>query len=382
MAADVKEKYDITLTRVGAIGFSAMMHGYMAFDKAGNLLVPFRTWRNNITEEASEKLTDLFGFHIPQRWTIAHLYQAILNTYFADMIAKFDEAVADKAYSWKALDVLPHVLTAGDNAGVLTKEGAALLDMSGNLEAGIPLCPPEGDAGTGMAATNSVRIRTGNVSAGTSVFAMIVLEKNLSKVYPEIDMVTTPSGHPVAMVHCQNCTSDLNAWVNVFKEFAEAMGMEVDMNKLFGTLYNKALEGDPDCGGLLSYCYFSGEHMTGFEEGRPLFVRSPESKFTLATFMRTNLYTCLGAMRVGLNILIDQEHVKIDRLLGHGGLFKTKERAVHGVLRFLLLILLIRKTERLWMNSWTTVYLPEMKEVLLIRNRKESKDLMNLWTDI
>ena len=368
MAADVKEKYDITLTRVGAIGFSAMMHGYMAFDKAGNLLVPFRTWRNNITEEASEKLTDLFGFHIPQRWTIAHLYQAILNgephvadidyvttlagyiqwkmtgervvgvgeasgifpidsetnTYFADRIAKFDEAVADKAYSWKALDVLPHVLTAGDNAGVLTKEGAALLDVSGNLEAGIPLCPPEGDAGTGMAATNSVRVRTGNVSAGTSVFAMIVLEKNLSKVYPEIDMVTTPSGHPVAMVHCQNCTSDLNAWVNVFKEFAEAMGMEVDMNKLFGTLYNKAMEGDPDCGGLLSYCYFSGEHMTGFEEGRPLFVRSPESKFTLANFMRTNLYTCLGAMRVGLNILIDQEHVKIDRLLGHGGLFKTK----------------------------------------------------------
>ena len=368
MAADVKEKYDITLTRVGAIGFSAMMHGYMAFDKAGNLLVPFRTWRNNITEEASEKLTDLFGFHIPQRWTIAHLYQAILNgephvadidyvttlagyiqwkmtgervvgigeasgifpidsetnTYFADMIAKFDEAVADKAYSWKALDVLPHVLTAGDNAGVLTKEGAALLDMSGNLEAGIPLCPPEGDAGTGMAATNSVRVRTGNVSAGTSVFAMIVLEKNLSKVYPEIDMVTTPSGHPVAMVHCQNCTSDLNAWVNIFREFAEAMGMEADMNKLFGTLYNKALEGDVDCGGLLSYCYFSGEHMTGFTEGRPLFVRSPESKFNLANFMRTNLYTCLGAMRVGLDILFKKEGVKVDRLLGHGGLFKTK----------------------------------------------------------
>ena len=317
MAADVKEKYDITLTRVGAIGFSAMMHGYMAFDKAGNLLVPFRTWRNNITEEASEKLTDLFGFHIPQRWTIAHLYQAILNgephvadidyvttlagyiqwkmtgervvgigeasgifpidsetnTYFADMIAKFDEAVADKAYSWKALDVLPHVLTAGDNAGVLTKEGAALLDMSGNLEAGIPLCPPEGDAGTGMAATNSVRIRTGNVSAGTSVFAMIVLEKNLSKVYPEIDMVTTPSGHPVAMVHCQNCTSDLNAWVNLFREFAQTFGMKISTNDLFGKLYNKALEGDADCGGLLAYNYFSGEHVTGFNEGRPVFAR-------------------------------------------------------------------------------------------------------------
>ena len=368
MAADVKEKYDITLTRVGAIGFSAMMHGYMAFDKAGNLLVPFRTWRNNITEEASEKLTDLFGFHIPQRWTIAHLYQAILNgephvadidyvttlagyiqwkmtgervvgigeasgifpidsetnTYFADMIAKFDEAVADKAYSWKALDVLPHVLTAGDNAGVLTKEGAALLDMSGNLEAGIPLCPPEGDAGTGMAATNSVRVRTGNVSAGTSVFAMIVLEKNLSKVYPEIDMVTTPSGHPVAMVHCQNCTSDLNAWVNVFKEFAEAMGMEVDMNKLFGTLYNKALEGDADCGGILSYGNYAGEPITNVEKGRPMVVRTPETKFNLANFMRSHLYTALGVIKVGMDILTKDEGVEIDTVLGHGGLFKTK----------------------------------------------------------
>ena len=368
MAADVKEKYDITLTRVGAIGFSAMMHGYMAFDKAGNLLVPFRTWRNNITEEASEMLTDLFGFHIPQRWTIAHLYQAILNgephvadidyvttlagyiqwkmtgervvgvgeasgifpidsetnTYFADMIAKFDEAVADKAYSWKALDVLPHVLNAGDNAGVLTKEGAALLDMSGNLEAGIPLCPPEGDAGTGMAATNSVRVRTGNVSAGTSVFAMIVLEKNLSKVYPEIDMVTTPSGHPVAMVHCQNCTSDLNAWVNLFREFAQTFGMEISTNDLFGKLYNKALEGDADCGGLLAYNYYSGEHVTGFNEGRPVFARTPDAKFNLANFMRVNLFTSLGALKVGLDILMKEEHVQVDQILGHGGLFKTK----------------------------------------------------------
>ena len=368
MAADVKEKYDITLTRVGAIGFSAMMHGYMAFDKAGNLLVPFRTWRNNITEEASEKLTDLFGFHIPQRWTIAHLYQAILNgephvadidyvttlagyiqwkmtgervvgvgeasgifpidsetnTYFADMIAKFDEAVADKAYSWKALDVLPHVLNAGDNAGVLTKEGAALLDMSGNQEAGIPLCPPVGDAGTGMAATNSVRVRTGNVSAGTSVFAMIVLEKNLSKVYPEIDMVTTPSGHPVAMVHCQNCTSDLNAWVNLFREFAQTFGMEISTNDLFGKLYNKALEGDADCGGLLAYNYFSGEHVTGFNEGRPVFARTPDAKFNLANFMRVNLFTSLGALKVGLDILMKEEHVQVDQILGHGGLFKTK----------------------------------------------------------
>ena len=368
LAADVKKQYGLTLKKVGAMGVSAMMHGYMAFDKAGNLLVPFRTWRNNITEEASEKLTDLFGFHIPQRWTIAHLYQAILNgephvadidyvttlagyiqwkmtgervvgvgeasgifpidsetnTYFADMIAKFDEAVADKAYSWKALDVLPHVLNAGDNAGVLTKEGAALLDMSGNLEAGIPLCPPEGDAGTGMAATNSVRVRTGNVSAGTSVFAMIVLEKNLSKVYPEIDMVTTPSGHPVAMVHCQNCTSDLNAWVNLFREFAQTFGMEISTNDLFGKLYNKALEGDADCGGLLAYNYFSGEHVTGFNEGRPVFARTPDAKFNLANFMRVNLFTSLGALKVGLDILMKEEHVQVDQILGHGGLFKTK----------------------------------------------------------
>ena len=323
---------------------------------------------NNITGEDSEKLAELFHYNIPQRWSIAHLYQAILNgeehvkdidyittleayvhwkltgkrvlgigdaagmfpidsetkDYNEEMVQKFDELVASYGFPWKLRNIMPEVMVAGQDAGVLTEEGAKLLDVSGKLKAGIPMCPPEGDAGTGMVATNSVRQRTGNVSAGTSVFAMIVLEKALSKPYKEIDMVTTPAGDPVAMAHSNNCTSDLNAWVNVFKEFAEAMGMKVDMNKLFGTLYNKALEGDPDCGGLLSYCYFSGEHMTGFEEGRPLFVRSPESKFTLANFMRNNLYTCLGAMRVGLDILLNQEHVKIDKLLGHGGLFKTK----------------------------------------------------------
>ena len=368
MAEDVKEKYGVTLTKVGALGFSAMMHGYMPFDKEGKLLVPFRTWRNNITGEASGKLMELFQYNIPQRWSIAHLYQAILNgeehvkdidymctleayvhrlltgkrvlgigdaagmfpiysttkDYNQEMVDKFDELVAPYGFSWKLRDIMPKALVAGEDAGVLTEEGAKLLDVTGKLKAGIPMCPPEGDAGTGMVATNSVAVRTGNVSAGTSVFAMIVLEKELSRPYKEIDMVTTPSGHLVAMAHSNNCTSDLNAWVNVFKEFAEAMGMEVDMNKLFGTLYNKALEGDPDCGGLLSYCYFSGEHMTGFEEGRPLFVRSPESKFNLANFMRTNLYTCLGAMRVGLNLLFEKENVKVDRLLGHGGLFKTK----------------------------------------------------------
>ena len=368
LTKDVQEKYGIELTSVGALGVSAMMHGYMPFDKDGNLLVPFRTWRNNITGEAAEKLSELFQYNIPQRWSIAHLYQAILNKeehvkkidymctleayvhrmltgkrvlgigdaagmfpvdsrtkdYDQEMVEKFDQLIAPYGFPWKLRDIMPKALEAGQNAGVLTEEGAKYLDPTGRLKAGIVMCPPEGDAGTGMVATNSVKKRTGNVSAGTSVFAMIVLEKALSRPYKEIDMVTTPAGDPVAMAHSNNCTSDLNAWVNVFREFAEAMGMKPDMDKLFGTLYNKALEGEPDCGGLLSYCYFSGEHMTGFEEGRPLFVRSPESKFTLANFMRNNLYTCLGAMRVGLNILIDQEQVQIDRLLGHGGLFKTK----------------------------------------------------------
>ena len=368
LAEDVKEKYGVELTSVGALGVSAMMHGYMPFNKEGELLVPFRTWRNNITAQASEELMELFQYNIPQRWSIAHLYQAILNKeehvkdidfmctleayvhwqltgkriqgigdaagmfpvdpetkdYNEEMVQKFDKLVEPYGFPWKLRDIMPEVKVAGEAAGILTEAGAKLLDPSGKLQAGIPMCPPEGDAGTGMVATNSVRQRTGNVSAGTSVFAMIVLEKELSRPYKEIDMVTTPAGDLVAMAHSNNCTSDLNAWVNVFKEFAEAMGMEVDMNKLFGTLYNKAMEGDADCGGLLSYCYFSGEHMTGFEEGRPLFVRSPESRFTLANFMRTNLYTCLGAMRVGLNLLLKKEQVKIDRLLGHGGLFKTK----------------------------------------------------------
>ena len=368
MTEDVKAKYGVAVEKLAAIGFSAMMHGYLAFDKDGKLLVPFRTWRNTITQEASEALTKEFNFHVPQRWSIAHLYQAILNgeehvpqvdffttldgyihwqltgekvlgvgsasgmfpidstikDYDKAMIQKFDELVAPKGFPWKLEHLLPKVLLAGDKAGVLTEEGAKKLDPTGTLQAGCPLCPPEGDAGTGMAATNSVKQRTGNVSAGTSVFAMIVLEKALKSVHEEIDMVTTPSGDAVAMVHCNNCTSDLNAWVNIFKEFAESFGIDVDMNKLFGTLYNKALEGDKDCGGLLAYNYFSGEHITGFEEGRPLFVRTPDSKFSLANFMRANLYTSLGALKVGLDILLKEEEVAIDRITGHGGLFKTK----------------------------------------------------------
>ncbi|HIS30443.1 MAG TPA: FGGY-family carbohydrate kinase [Candidatus Limivivens intestinipullorum] len=368
MTRDVMEKYGVPVTRLAAIGFSGMMHGYMAFDEKGELLVPFRTWRNTITEEASEKLTELFSYHIPQRWSIAHLYQAILNgeehvkdvrffttlagyihwklsgekvlgvgeasgmfpidvrecAFNKEMIRLFDEAVAEKGYPWKLEALLPKVLRAGETAGTLTCEGAKLLDPTGTLQAGIPLCPPEGDAGTGMAATNSVAKRTGNVSAGTSVFAMVVLEKELAKVHPEIDLVTTPSGDLVAMVHCNNCTSDLNAWVGLFKEFAEAFGVEADTSKLFSVLYNKALEGDKDCGGLMAYNYFSGEHITGFEEGRPLFVRTPDSRFSLANFMRVHLYTALGALKTGLDILIKEEGVEIDCLLGHGGLFKTK----------------------------------------------------------
>ena len=368
LTEDVQAQYGEKLTKIGAIGFSAMMHGYMAFNEKDELMVPFRTWRNTITEEASNKLTELFDYHIPQRWTIAHLYQAILNgeehvkdlkfvitlagyiqwkltgekivgvgeasgmfpidiatgQFNERMLDQFGDVVADKGFAWKLRDVLPAVYTAGQQAGALTEEGAKLLDPTGTLQAGVPFCPPEGDAGTGMAATNSVAKRTGNVSAGTSVFGMIVLEKELSKVYDAIDLVTTPDGSLVAMVHCNNCTSDLNAWVNLFKEYSELMGMKVDMNELYGNLYRKALEGDDDCGGLLAYNYFSGEHVTGFNEGRPLFVRTPDAKFNLANFMRVHLFTSLGALKTGLDILLKEEGVQVDEILGHGGLFKTK----------------------------------------------------------
>jgi sugar (pentulose or hexulose) kinase len=369
LSAEVMEKYNTPLQVIGAIGFSAMMHGYMAFDKDENLLVPFRTWRNTMTGKAAKELTDLFQFNIPQRWSIAHLRQAILNkevhvrdirylttlagyvhwkltgqkvlgigeasgmfpinsntnNYDTRMMELFDERLKAENIPWKLQDILPRVILAGAAAGVLTAEGARLLDPTGQLQAGIPLCPPEGDAGTGMVATNSVAQRTGNVSAGTSVFAMIVLEKALSKVYPEIDMVTTPTGKPVAMVHSNNCTSDLNAWVELFHEFTRAFSMEVDQSGLFEILYKKALSGDADCGGLLAYNYLSGEHITHLEAGRPLFVRTPESRFTLANFMRVHLFSALGALKIGLDILFEQEQVKIDRVLGHGGFFKTRE---------------------------------------------------------
>jgi sugar (pentulose or hexulose) kinase len=368
LSDEVRAKYNAPLQTVGAIGFSGMMHGYLPFDKDGNLLAPFRTWRNTITGQAAEKLTALFQFAIPQRWSIAHLYQAILNKephvkdihhlttlagyvhwkltgqkvmgigeasgmfpidsttndYDARMLKLFNAQLAAEGMPWKLQDILPKVLVAGEAAGALSEEGARLLDPTGQLKAGIPLCPPEGDAGTGMVATNSVAERTGNVSAGTSVFAMIVLEKPLSKLYPEIDMVTTPSGKPVAMVHSNNCTTDLNAWVDLFHEFTQALGVELSESRLFEMLYQKGLAGDADAGGLLAYNYFSGEHLTHLEEGRPLFVRTPESRFTLANFMRVHLFSALGALKIGLGIF-EKEQVKIDQILGHGGFFKTKE---------------------------------------------------------
>ena len=371
LSREVLEKYNTPLRTIGVIGLSGMMHGYLAFDQEGNLLAPFRTWRNTITGPAAEQLTDLFQFNIPQRWSIAHLYQALLNReshvkaihyqttlagyvhwkltgqkvmgvgeasgmfpidsqtndYDKRLLELFNKQLAVEKLSWQLQDILPHVLVAGESAGVLTEAGVKLLDSTGQLKAGIPLCPPEGDAGTGMVATNSVAERTGNVSAGTSVFAMIVLEKALSKVYPEIDLVTTPSGKPVAMVHSNNCTSDLNAWVELFHEFTQVLGVDVNQSRLFEVLYQQALTGDADAdaGGLLAYNYFSGEHITHMEEGRPLFVRTPESRFTLANFMRVHLFSSLGALKLGLDILFEQEKVKIDQILGHGGFFKTKE---------------------------------------------------------
>ncbi|MDO7906201.1 FGGY-family carbohydrate kinase [Paenibacillus sp. JX-17] len=367
MKQEVEQKYGIPLHTIGSIGFSAMMHGYMAFDHTGELLVPFRTWRNATTGAAARALTEQFQFNIPERWSIAHLYQAILNEekhvsridyvttlsgfihwlltgnkaigigdasgmfpidetthdYHASMVRQFDDLVAAKGYSWKLQDILPKVYAAGEQAGRLTETGVKILDPSEDLQPGIPLCPPEGDAGTGMVATNSVRKRTGNISVGTSVFAMIVLEKELTKVYPEIDLVTTPDGSPVGMVHANNCSSDLNAWLGLFQEFYAAMGQQVDKNQIFGVLLNQALQADPDGGGLLSYGYFSGENITGLEKGRPLFVRSPESRFNLANFMRTHLFTAFGALKLGMDILTRNEQVAIDHILAHGGLFKT-----------------------------------------------------------
>ncbi|MCI6680358.1 MAG: FGGY-family carbohydrate kinase, partial [Bacteroides sp.] len=367
LRANVRTKYGVEIESLAAIGVSAMMHGYMPFDKEQNILVPFRTWRNTNTGKAAAELSSLFKFNIPLRWSISHLYQAILDgeehvgkidflttlagyihwqltgkrvlgigdasgmlpvdsltkDYSSEMVDKFDALVAPYGFPWKLRDILPAALLAGEDAGHLTDEGALKLDPSGHLKPGVAVCPPEGDAGTGMVATNAVRQRTGNVSAGTSSFSMIVLEKELSKPYEMIDMVTTPDGSPVAMVHCNNCTSELNAWVGLFREYQELLGVPVDMNDVFSKLYNHALEGDPDCGGLVAYNYVSGEPVTGFAEGRPLFVRSASDKFNLANFFRAQLFSSVGVLKIGNDILFKEEKVQVDRITAHGGLFKT-----------------------------------------------------------
>lgn len=363
LATEVYKKYGLILEKVASIGFSAMMHGYMAFDKTDKLLIPFRTWRNSMTSEASRMLTELFYLNIPERWTIAHYYQAILNREkhinqveylttlagyvhwqltgekvlgIGDASGMFPIDSATKTYNKKFINlfeketstslenIFPKVLRAGEKAGTLTEQGAFLIDPTGALKAGIPLCPPEGDAGTGMVATNSIEVRTGNVSVGTSAFAMIVLEKSLSKVYPEIDIVTTPDGELVGMVHANNSTSDINAWIKLFEEYTTSLGIAVNREKIFSILFNKALEADNDLGGLLSYGYFSGENITKVSAGRPLFVRLPDGNFNLANFMRTHIYSAFGAMRIGMDLL-KQEKIEISGLVGHGGIFKTPE---------------------------------------------------------
>ena len=368
LRANVRKAYDTEIEILAAIGVSAMMHGYMAFNKEEKILVPFRTWRNTNTGRAAAELSQLFNYNIPLRWSISHLYQAILDNeehvgdinflttlagfihwqitgqrvlgigdasgmipidpetkqYSAEMVEKFDKLIAPKGYSWKLLDILPSVLSAGESAGFLTEEGAKRLDISGHLKPGIPVCPPEGDAGTGMVATNAVKQRTGNVSAGTSSFSMIVLEKPLSKPYEMIDMVTTPDGSLVAMVHCNNCTSELNEWIKLFREYENLVGVKQEKHMVYRVLYTLALQGDPDCGGLVAFNYVSGEPVTGLAEGRPMFMRSPNDNFSLANFMRAQLYASIVVLKIGNDILFKEEKIQVDRITGHGGLFKTK----------------------------------------------------------
>ncbi len=368
LAADVQQHYGVELTTVGALGVSAMMHGYLAFDADGELLTPFRTWRNTNTGVAAERLSAELGANIPHRWSVAHLYQAALDReehvprvaqlttlagyvhwqltgekvigvgdasgmfpidvgtggYDAAMLARFDQLAAEAGADLTLLDLLPTVKVAGDPAGELTGAGAALLDPTGTLEAGSPLCPPEGDAGTGMVATNSIAPRTGNVSAGTSIFAMVVLEQELSRAHRELDLVTTPAGDLVAMVHCNNGASELNAWVGLFAQFAQALGVEADSGRVFETLFRASLTGAPDGGGIVSYNYLSGEPITELEEGRPLLLRSPDSPFDLGTFMRAHLFASLATLRIGMDVLLQDEGVALDHMFAHGGLFKTK----------------------------------------------------------
>ncbi|MFD1671795.1 xylulokinase [Agrilactobacillus yilanensis] len=367
LAAEVQNKYHQTITKIDAIGISAMMHGYLAFDKSNQLLVPFRTWRNNITEQAADELTDVFDFNIPQRWTVAHLYQSILNdeahvkdldfvttlagyvhwqlsgkkvlgvgdasgvfpideqtkTYRADLLAKFSDLPKVKAYDWQVKDILPEVQVAGTEAGTLTEQGVKLLDVSGNLQAGSLMAPPEGDAGTGMVGTNSVRERTGNISVGTSAFSMVVLDKPLQRVHRDIDIVTTPTGEPVAMVHINNCSSDINAWVSLFGEFAARLGLNLKPDELYERIFLEATRADPDAGGLVNYSYLSGENITKIKAGRPLFARTPNSHFNLPNFIQTQLYAAFAPLKIGMDILVEDEHIQTDAMIAQGGLFKT-----------------------------------------------------------
>src|SRR5699024_11003928 len=409
---EVEKQYGVTIRTVGAIGISAMMHGYMAFDKTGELLVPFRTWRNTTTSTAAKKLTKIFQYNIPERWRVAHLYQAILNkekhlekldymttlaghihwlltgekiigigdasgmfpidesqkSYKESMIRKFNSLISDEKYSWSLKDILPQVKTAGEKAGRLTEIGAKIIDQSRNLQPGIPFCPPEGDAGTGMIATNSIKKRSGNVSVGTSIFAMVVLEKELSKVHEEIDLVTTPNGSLVGMVHANNCSSDLNAWLKIFQEFSTIIGKELNTDELFEIMLNKSLEADADGGGLLSYGYLSGENITGLEQGRPLFVRTPESNFNLANFMKTHLLTAFGALKIGMDILIKKENVQLDSILAHGGLFKTPlvgQKVVAAALNVPVSVMSTASEGGAWGIAVLAKYLEKSKSVSL-----------------
>lgn len=373
LAEDVENAYGEKLTRVGRIGFSAMMHGYLAFGKDGELLVPFRTWQNTNTSEAHEKLSELFQYNIPERWSIAHLYQAVLNneehigkvdffttlagyvhwkltgkkvlgvgdasgmfpidptthTYETEFIEKFNAIPEVAAQPWKLADLLPEPLVAGTPAGTLTEEGAKLLDPTGTLQPGITFAPPEGDAGTGMVATNSVRVRTGNVSAGTSIFAMVVLERKLERLHPEVDLVTTPAGDLAGMSHANNFTSDLNAWVGLFGQFAAAIGTPVDAGTLYGTLFRAAIADDVDsnCGGLINYPFRSGEFLAGLPEGRPLFARGPEARMSLGNFMRAQLFSAFSPVKIGMDVMTKDEGVAVDSLVGHGGIFTTPKVA-------------------------------------------------------
>ncbi len=373
MAGDVEAAYGEKLTHIGHIGFSAMMHGYLAFDEAGELLVPFRTWQNTNTHEAHEKLSELFQYNIPERWSIAHLYQCVLDneehvskvaffttlagyvhwkltgkkvlgvgdasgmfpidpithTWETEFVKQFNALPEVAAQPWKLEDLLPEPLVAGTPAGELTEEGAKLLDPTGTLQPGITLAPPEGDAGTGMMATNSVRKRTGNVSAGTSIFATVVLEGKLKALHPEVDLVTTPAGDLAGMSHANNFTSDLNAWVGLFGQFAEALGHPVDAGTLYGTLFRAAIADDVDanCGGLLNYPFRSGEFLAGLPEGRPLFARKPEARMSLGNFMRAQLFGAFSPVKIGMDVMTKDEHVQVDSLVGHGGIFTTPKVA-------------------------------------------------------